>query len=66
MHTPGAMAGEYRGRGPSNKATQKISFSREEVNELVNHAQNNWYDGTVEASYIGSKDYAMKKIPRPK
>lgn len=65
MKTPGAMVGEHRGRGPPTNQTQKISFSKDEMAAMVDKAQNHWFDGTAEASYIGSKDYKMKKIPRP-
>ncbi|AYU77904.1 hypothetical protein, conserved [Leishmania donovani] len=66
MRTPGAMVGEHRGRGPATNSTQKISFEKDEMNALLDKAQNNWYDGKAEASYVGSKAYTMKKIPRPK
>ncbi|ORC87719.1 uncharacterized protein TM35_000201280 [Trypanosoma theileri] len=65
MRTPGALVGEQRGRGPSGRQTQKVRFTREEMSELVDRAQNNWLDANAEANYIGSKNYAMKKIPRP-
>lgn len=66
MKTPGAMVGEHRGRGPETSRSQKVTFSTDEMTALVDKAQNNWFDGTAEASYVGSKDYKMKKIPRPK
>lgn len=66
MKTPGALVGEHRGRGPSTKQTQKVSFTPEEMNALVNTAQTNWVDGKGEQSFIGSKDYRMKQIARPK
>ncbi|KAG5481586.1 hypothetical protein LSCM1_05610 [Leishmania martiniquensis] len=66
MRTPGAMVGDYRGRGPVTSGTQKITFEKDEMSALLDRAQNNWYDGTAEASYVGSKDYRMRKIPRPK
>ena len=66
MKTPGAMVGEHRGRGPSTKQTQKVTFTPEEMNALVNTAQTNWVDGKGEQSFIGSKDYRMKQIARPK
>lgn len=66
MRTPGAMVGEHRGRGPATNSTQKIAFERDEMNALLDKAQNNWCDGKAEASYVGSKAYKMKKIPRPK
>ncbi|GET87686.1 hypothetical protein, conserved [Leishmania tarentolae] len=65
MRTPGAMVGEHRGKGPATNRTQKISFEKEEMNALLDKAQSNWYDGKAEASYVGSKAYKMKKIPRP-
>ncbi|KAH8620565.1 hypothetical protein ERJ75_000065300 [Trypanosoma vivax] len=66
MRTPGAMVGEHRGRGPVGRDTQKIEFKKDEMSSLVGRAQDNWMDAREEAQYIGSKDYAMKKIPRPK
>ena len=66
MRTPGAMVGQYRGKGPATNQTQKITFEKDEMMALMDKAQNNWYDGKAEASYIGSKEYKMKKIPRPK
>ncbi|KAK7196230.1 hypothetical protein NESM_000558600 [Novymonas esmeraldas] len=66
MRTPGAMVGEHRGRGPATNKSQKISFEKEEMSALVDKAQNNWFDGAAEASYVGSKSYKMKAIPRPK
>ncbi|KAH9599295.1 hypothetical protein LSM04_003966 [Trypanosoma melophagium] len=65
MRTPGALVGEQRGRGPSGRQTQKVRVTREEMSALVDRAQNNWLDANAEANYIGSKNYAMKKIPRP-
>ncbi|CAD2221615.1 hypothetical protein AGDE_08577 [Angomonas deanei] len=66
LRTPGAMVGEHRGRGPATQKTQKVSFTPEEMNSLVNRAQENWLDAEAEANYIGSKNYRMQKIPRPK
>ncbi|EPY29598.1 hypothetical protein STCU_04423 [Strigomonas culicis] len=66
MKTPGAMVGEHRGRGPATEKTQKVTFTTDEMNALVNRAQDNWFDGAAEANYIGSKEYKMKQIPRPK
>ncbi|RNF20047.1 uncharacterized protein Tco025E_03876 [Trypanosoma conorhini] len=66
MRTPGAMVGEQRGRGSVNRQTQKVAFTPSEMSELVGRAQNNWLDARAEANYIGSKEYSMKKIPRPK
>lgn len=66
MKTPGAMVGEQRGRGPVCRQTQKIAFTQDEMTDLVGRAQNNWFDARAEAHYIGSKNYCMKKIPRPK
>lgn len=66
MKTPGAMVGEHRGRGPATEKTQKVTFTTDEMNALVNRAQENWLDGAAEANYIGSKEYKMKQIPRPK
>ncbi|KEG14801.1 hypothetical protein DQ04_00301110 [Trypanosoma grayi] len=66
LKTPGAMVGEHRGRGPVGRQTQKVAFTSDEMSALVNKAQNNWLDAKGEANYIGSKDYSMKKIPRPK
>lgn len=66
MRTPGAMVGEHRGRGPSNKATQKISFTHDEMDALIGGAQNDWLDSKGERNYVGSKEYRMKQITRPK
>ncbi|KAG5482250.1 hypothetical protein CUR178_06110 [Leishmania enriettii] len=66
MRTPGAMVGEHRGRGPATNKTQKISFEKNEMDALLDRAQNHWYDGKAEAAYVGSKEYKMRKIPRPK
>ncbi|KPA76277.1 putative mitochondrial hypothetical protein [Leptomonas pyrrhocoris] len=66
MRTPGAMVGEHRGKGPATNQTQKVTFEKGEMSALLDKAQNNWYDATAEASYVGSKEYKMKKIPRPK
>ncbi|CBH11225.1 hypothetical protein, conserved [Trypanosoma brucei gambiense DAL972] len=66
LRTPGAMVGEHRGRGPVEKGKQKISFTNDEMTSLIGRAQDNWMDARAEANYIGSKDYTMKKIPRPK
>ncbi|XQJ26311.1 hypothetical protein NXY56_002273 [Leishmania guyanensis] len=66
MRTPGAIVGEHRGRGPPTNSTQRISFDKQEMNALLDQAQNNWFDGKAEASYVGSKEYKMRKIPRPK
>ncbi|KAG5508260.1 hypothetical protein JKF63_05516 [Porcisia hertigi] len=66
MRTPGAMVGEHRGKGPATNRTQKITFEKDEMSALLDKAQNNWYDGKAEASYVGSKEYKMKKIPRPR
>ncbi|ESL07297.1 hypothetical protein TRSC58_05016 [Trypanosoma rangeli SC58] len=66
MRTPGAMVGEQRGRGSVNRQTQKIAFTPNEMSEIVGRAQTNWLDAKTEANYIGSKEYTMKKIPRPK
>lgn len=66
MKTPGAMVGEHRGRGPVTNKTQRVAFAPGEMAAMVDRAQNNWLDGSAEANYIGSKDYQMKKIPRPK
>ena len=65
MKTPGAMAGEHRGKGPVNYQTQKITFSTDEITALAGNAQANWVAGKNEDSYIGSKNYMMKKISRP-
>jgi hypothetical protein len=66
MKTPGAMVGEHRGRGPSTKGTQKITFTNDEMTALIGGAQNDWMDGKSEKNYVGSKDYRMKQITRPK
>lgn len=66
MRTPGAMVGEHRGRGPSAKGTQKISFTPEEMDALIGGAQNNWLDAKGELNYVGSNNYRMKQISRPK
>lgn len=66
MRTPGAMVGEHRGKGPSTQRTQKIAFEKGEMSALLDKAQSNWFDGAAEASYVGSKEYRMKKIERPK
>ncbi|EAN81581.1 hypothetical protein C3747_23g326 [Trypanosoma cruzi] len=66
MRTPGAMVGEQRGRGSVNRQSQKVAFTPGEMTEIIGRAQNNWLDAKTEANYIGSKDYNMKKIPRPK
>jgi hypothetical protein len=65
MKTPGAMAGEHRGKGPVNYQSQKITFTTEEITALAGNAQKNWMEGKNEDSYIGSKNYQMKKIARP-
>jgi hypothetical protein len=65
MKTPGAMAGEHRGKGPVGHQTQKITFTTEEITALAGTAQQNWVEGKNEDSYIGSKNYMMKKIARP-
>lgn len=65
MRTPGAMVGEHRGRGPSTKGTQKVTFTDDEMNVLLTGAQNNWLDAKSEKGYLGSKDYRMKQIARP-
>jgi hypothetical protein len=66
MKTPGAMVGEHRGRGPSTKGSQKITFTTEEMTALIGGAQEKWLDGKGETNYLGSKDYRMKQIARPK
>lgn len=66
MKRPGAMVGEHRGKGPVTSKTQKVTFTSDEMSAMVDKAQTNWLDGSAEASYIGSKDYRMKQIPRPK
>ncbi|CUG87198.1 membrane-associated protein, putative [Bodo saltans] len=66
MKTPGAMVGEQRGRGASNKGTQKISFTNDEMSALIGGAQQDWMEGKSEKNYVGSKDYRMKQISRPK
>ncbi|KPI89078.1 hypothetical protein ABL78_1814 [Leptomonas seymouri] len=66
MRTPGAMVGEQRGKGRATNQTQKVTFEKNEMAALMDKAQSNWYDGKAEASYVGSKEYKMKKIPRPK
>nr|CCC90541.1 conserved hypothetical protein [Trypanosoma congolense IL3000] len=66
LRTPGAMVGEHRGRGPVGRGSQKISFTKDEMDSLIGRAQDNWMDAKAEANYVGSKDYAMRKIPRPK
>ena len=65
MRTPGAMAGEHRGKGPVGHQTQKVSFSTEEITALAGTAQQNWIDAKNEDTFIGSKNYMMKKIARP-
>lgn len=62
--TPGAMAGEVRGRGDSTRATQKIEFTTKEQEAMLSTAQNSWLDG-AETNYVGNRDYQMKKISRP-
>ena len=66
MKTPGAMVGSTVGAGPSDQADTKSNVYPEEMNALVNTAQTNWVDGKGEQSFIGSKDYRMKQIARPK
>jgi hypothetical protein len=66
MNTPGALVGDQRGRGAPGAKTQKVSFSTDEMTALMNSAQSNWLDAKGDATYIGSREYKMRQIARPK
>jgi hypothetical protein len=65
MRTPHGMVGDQLGRGDPQARNQKIGFSVQETDEMVQKAQDAFMSGK-ELHYAGSKDYVMKKIPRPK
>ena len=65
MKAPGAMAGEGLGKGGPTGRTRKTTFSREEVDAITAKMQDSYMSGK-ETDYVGNRDYAMRKIARPK
>jgi hypothetical protein len=65
MRRPGNMAGDVLGKGDPNRHQKKITVSPEERDEVLQAMQLAFMDGKDIASRA-TKEYKMKKIPRPK
>ena len=65
QRSPRGMVGDQLGRGALPKKDRKIAFSVEETEGMMSAAQEAFMAGDGQG-YAGSKDYTMKKIPRPK
>lgn len=65
MRRPGNLAGDQLGKGDANRHAKKITVSAEERDEVLQAMQNAFLDGK-DLDAKGSKNYRMKKIPRPK
>lgn len=62
---PHGLVGTQLGKGRPEGRNRKIAFSAEETAGMMQQAQEAYMNGN-EMTYAGSKDYQMKKIPRPK
>lgn len=62
---PAGMAADALGKGLPHEGRQKIEMSREEADVITNSAQEFYLSGR-ENKFMGSKDYQMRKIKRPK
>lgn len=62
---PGQLAGEVRGKGRPVGRQLQTTVSNAELDEHMAGMQKSYFD-VEELTYKGSKEYMMKKIPRPK